>query len=499
MKRRDFLKTIGVAAFSGSLIESKAKANDNEKITVKKIPGFKKSKKKINAKDSRPNILLITADQQDLISLGCYGSKQVKTPNIDKLAREGVLFQNAFAQGAVCMPSRCCIATGLYANRHGVTYMDPVIDDTPVLDDCEVTFWQCLQNAGYYTAAFGKIHVHPEKGWDEKKTTGGKGGRWLQSAGSPLGLGPMGRDYAAWLEERHPGAYEQIYADRRNTPDYFKTGVVKNPLPLEKTIDFWTAQNTIDFIERSENKPFFVQCGFCNPHGPMDPPKPYDTMYDPDKIEIPENYFKTIDGGVKPRITSSNDEKKWRTYHAQYLGLITLVDDQIGRIINALESKDLLKNTIIIYTVDHGDIGKSTLIDNAIHMPLIIAGPTISARKFDNIVETFDIAPTILDYAGASIPDAMDAVSLRKLIQGDTLSKNCAVSMHTMKDRSKKGVCIRTQRYKYIHWDGNEVDTPEAFYDMKKDPYESKNLINDSAYTKEISFHKMLLIDQLNS
>lgn len=500
MERRDFLKTAGAVAVSASasLVPGISKASAGNNSIDEKSPAHRDSKQIGVSKDCRPNILLITADQQDLGSLGIYGNKHVKTPNLDKLAQKGILFQNAFVQGAVCMPSRACIATGLYSHRNGVSYMDSIIDDSPSIAQGQVTFWERLQTAGYHTAAFGKIHVHPEKGWSEKKTTGGKGGRWIKSAGSPLGLGPMGRDYAAWLEERHPGAYEQIYTARRNTPNFLKTGISENPLSLEEYIDYWIAQNTIDCIERSHSKPFFIQCGFCSPHAPIDPPKPYDTMYDPDKINLPQDYYLRMDGGGKPRMETEN-KNSWPKYYAQHLGLITLVDDQIGRIVKALENKGLLENTIIIYTVDHGDIGKGSFVETAMHMPLIITGPKLKKRKVDEVTEIFDIAPTILDYTCSDIPESMDAKSLRPVLEGGSAIKDHAVCMHTSNDRSKKGICVRTQRYKYVRWKGDGVKVPEAFYDLKKDPYERNNLISNSAYAGEISNHKLLLIDRLNN
>jgi hypothetical protein len=130
----------------------------------------------------------------------------------------------------------------------------------------------------------------PERGFHEQLVTGGKGARWRNSAGLPIGIGPLGRDYAAWLEERHPGAYEAIY-ERRRQPDYAKWGTaVPFPLPLEEYVDYWTGENTLEFLRRAHDRPFFVWCGFCGPHPPLDPPAPYDTMYPEDDVELPSNY-----------------------------------------------------------------------------------------------------------------------------------------------------------------------------------------------------------------
>jgi len=241
------------------------------------------------AKDGRPNIVLITADQQRYDTLGAGGSQVARTPHLDALAERGVVFRHAYVQSPICIPSRACIQTGRYPHQHGVDYMETVIDDTPGLPAWETTFMERLQVAGYHTVAFGKIHMMPEKGFHEMKVTGGKGQRWTRSAGLPIGLGPLGRDYAAWLEERHPGGYEAIYQQRRQ-PEYkaYRTAIT-NVLPLEEYVDYWIAENTTEFIERDHEKPFFVWCGFCGPHGPIDPPQPYDTLYEIDEVVLPPN------------------------------------------------------------------------------------------------------------------------------------------------------------------------------------------------------------------
>jgi len=147
--------------------------------------------------ESRPNIILITTDQQRYDTLGINGSHPlVSTPHIDALAGPGVHFTNAYSQNTVCVPSRACLQTGRYTHQHGVTYMENVVDDTPGLPDWELTFMEHLQAHGYHTGATGKIHMYPAKGFDWQRLCGGKGQRWLVSEGSPLGPGPLGPVYA---------------------------------------------------------------------------------------------------------------------------------------------------------------------------------------------------------------------------------------------------------------------------------------------------------------
>ena len=130
----------------------------------------------------RPNVLLITTDQQRYDTMGLSGVSHARTPNLDALAGRGAFFRNAFAQNPICIPSRACLMTGRYIHQHGVDYMESVIDDTPGLPVWELAIQERLQHAGYRTGAFGKIHMMPERGFHEQLITGGKGARWTKSA-----------------------------------------------------------------------------------------------------------------------------------------------------------------------------------------------------------------------------------------------------------------------------------------------------------------------------
>lgn len=451
--------------------------------------------------DSRPNVLLITTDQQRYDAVGLSGLAQARTPNLDALAGRGAFFRNAFCQNPICIPSRACLMTGRYIHQHGVDYMEPVIDDTPGLPVWEPAIQERLQQAGYRTAAFGKIHMMPERGFHEQLVTGGKGARWRKSAGLPIGLGPLGRDYAAWLEERHPGGYEAIY-ERRRQPDYGKWATsVPFPLPLEEYVDYWTAQNTIDFLQRDHDQPFFVWCGFCGPHPPCDPPAPYDTMYSEDQVELPANYGVREDGS--PRETTPEQDAVARRFCAYYWGLVTLIDDQIGRFVDVMRERDLTRNTLVIFTSDHGEMmfefgrtGKSRFYECVIRMPLIVVPPggLADGRSVDGLVETFDIAPTVLDYCAAAIPEDMSASSLRPLVETGGPGKEMILSEFTHGKRTARGTCVRTERYKYCYWGQGE---PDQFFDLQEDPLERCNAVADPQYRDEVARHRLLMLDRL--
>ena len=148
-----------------------------------------------------------------------------------------------------------------------------------------------LQGAGYRTAAFGKIHMMPPRGLDEMALTMGKGARWTVASGSPLGPSQLGPVYAAWLERKRPGAYEEIYAQRREPEYREQAGAVVNCLAADEYVDYWIGENTWKYLERladTPERPFFAWCGFCGPHPPFDPPEPYASMYPIDEMPVPE-------------------------------------------------------------------------------------------------------------------------------------------------------------------------------------------------------------------
>lgn len=462
--------------------------------------------------NSRPNILLITTDQQRTDTLGCYGSVQVPSPHIDALAGRGVLFERAYTPCPVCIPARCSWMTGKYPHQHGIARMEDAIDDTPLLPDHLMTVPQHLQTAGYYTAAFGKTHVWPERGYHEKKTTGGKGARWTKSAGLEIGLGPLGRDYAAWLEARHPGAYEKIY-EQRSRPEYEKNRTaIDNVLPLEEYVDYWIAQNTIDFIQRragergghggrGEGRPWFAWCGFCSPHDPMDPPEPYCRMFDPEKVVLPPNYGINID--ASPRATTAEQDKLARWHIAHYWGLCALIDDQVGRVVKALDESGQGKDTLIIFTSDHGEmlwdrgrLAKAWFYDPIIRVPLIVVPPGGErGRRMGGIVEAFDVAPTMMDYAGAGMSAGAAATTLRGVVEGGSQTREFAMSEFTASDKSFRTVCTVTERFKYIWTSGVRT---EEFFDLVKDPLERRNVLNDPAYAAEVAKLRKMMIGRLS-
>ena len=264
----------------------------------------------------RPNILLVTTDQQRYDTLGVTGNPHVRTPHLDQLAARGTLFRHGYIQNPVCMPSRACMQTGRYAHQHGMEHMESVIGTTPGLPPWETTFMERLQASGYATAAFGKVHMLPPKGFDETALTMGKGSRWTVAEGSPFGPSQLGPVYAEWLERKRPGAYESIYEQRRRPEYRQQSTAIVNTLAADEYVDYWIGENTWRYLERPDTgtpeRPFFLWCGFCGPHGPFDPPEPYASMYEQDAIAIPPLLHTPANRMSPPVVGRSRFERRGR-------------------------------------------------------------------------------------------------------------------------------------------------------------------------------------------
>jgi arylsulfatase A-like enzyme len=455
-----------------------------------------------------PNILLITTDQQRYDTLGITGNPVVRTPNLDALARRGTLFRRGYIQNPVCVPSRACIETGRYVHQHGVEYMRNEVGETPGLPPWETTVMDRLRDAGYHTAAFGKIHMLPPRGFDEMDLTMGKGARWTVSSGSPLGPSQLGPNYASWLEKRRPGGYEEIYAQRR-LPEYREQATAQvNVLAADECVDYWIAENTWNYLDREHDQPFFLWCGFCGPHGPFDPPEPYASMYPQDEIPLPALLKKRQSGVASDNRESRFDlpggEDLMRKIIAYYWGMVSYVDDLIGRIADVMTKRGLWEDTLVIFTTDHGEMlgdfgrmGKGTMIESVIRVPYIMVPPAAAGgRAVDDLVEHVDIVPTIMDYAGLPAAEELLGQSLRPYLEEGTVARGrreAVLCEYTANDRQHRSKCLRSDRYKYVF----HSDAPAEFYDLDDDPDELVNVADEPRYALEVRRHAEMLLGRL--
>jgi arylsulfatase A-like enzyme len=472
----------------------------------------------MTASPRQPNVLLITTDQQRYDALS-VNNPLVQTPNLNRLAGMGTTFCHGYVQNPVCIPSRACIQTGRYVHQHGVDHMVEAIGDTPGLPPWETTFMERLQQADYATAAFGKIHMLPPKGLDELGLTMGKGARWTVAEGSPLGPSQLGPVYGEWLERKHPGATEALYAQRRQEEYRGQATAIVNVLPADEYVDYWIAEQTWDYLERSHERPFFAWCGFCGPHPPYDPPESYASRYRPNDVPLPRLLHarqQGVDGGDRPsRFDRPDGEALIRKITAYYWAMTTFIDDMVGRIMETLTRRGLWDNTLVIFTSDHGDmlgdfgkLGKENFTEPVVRVPYLLVPPgsvpsnggAPEQRHYDGLVEHMDLAPTMLDYAGIPQPPSLPGVSLRPILEAVDLTdpalggKEAILCEYVPKHQRWRSMCLRTDRYKYVF---SGAGRPVEFYDLQADPNELTNVASDPAYRQEVVRHAELLLDRL--
>lgn len=351
---------------------------------------------------SQPNIVVLIADDHRHDCLSGIGHSQVRTPNMDRLASDGTQFTQAYLQGstsgAVCMPSRAMLMTGaglfhVFAPGQSDPSYYPIRDELPLLPEL-------LGRSGYQTHGIGKWHNGREA------FARGFGG------GARIMFGGMSDHDAVPVHDFDPsGAYppEDGYE-----ADGFSS-------------EIW-ADSAVDFIEqRDRERPFFLYVAFTAPHDPRTPPDHWREQYPPDEIELPPNYmtehpFDTGMLAIRDEVLADHPRREWevRRHIAEYYGMISHLDECIGRILDALDRESLTEDTIVVYTADHGLsvgqhglLGKQNLYDHSARIPLIARGPGIGrGRSCESLCYQHDLNPTLLEMAGLDAPDG-DFKSLR--------------------------------------------------------------------------------------
>jgi arylsulfatase A-like enzyme len=466
---------------------------------------------------SRPNIIFIMADDHAAHAISAYDSKINKTPNLDRLAKEGMRLDNCFCVNSICAPSRACILTGKYSHINGVTVFNR-------FDGSQPTVAKMLQAAGYHTGMIGKWHLVSD---------------------------PTGFDY--WNILPGQGLY--------HNPDFIEMGTRKKVQGYATDIitDF-----AIDFLKnRPKDKPFFLMCHHKAPHRPWQPDDKHAHMYDdvdiPEPVTFNDDYKTRSDAaaeatmridrnltrndlkvppppdlkgkdltqwqqkvdmemevtvhGEKKTLTGQ-DLKKWKyqKYIKDYLRCIASVDDNVGRLLDYLDQSGLKDNTIVIYTSDQGFFlgdhdwfDKRFMYEESLRMPFLIRYPgKIKAGSVNkDMVLNVDFAPMFLEYAGAPIPDEIQGRSFVPLLSGkhpkDWRSTMYYRYYHYPGDHQvQQHYGVRNDRYKLIYF--HRINQWEL-YDLKKDPHELNNVYSEPSYAgtvKELKSEMERLRKQLN-
>lgn len=415
------------------------------------------------------NVLILHTDEHTHSLLGCMEHKTVRTPNIDALARDGSLFTNAYSCSGVCVPSRAALLTGRYTVSHGVTM------NSNRMPPSERTMGKVFAEHGYDTGYFGKTHFGGNdadmagEGWGESFTWHGQYNEYLRDHG-------VDAHYPEGLEIRRPDIrFWNVGTSRIPSAHYFENAIT---------------DHAIQFIRGHRDRGFLCFVGFLAPHGPFSPPAPYDAMYDPDEVELLPRH----EGELRDKhphfvkwVTQNQKyltEEELRIFMATVYGLITLVDDNVGRLVNALKDAGLYDQTLIHFTADHGDfgsqygiIGKSwCMIDNIMRIPFIVRHPDHpSPKTLDALVQNVDVLPTLLEYAGIPVPHKVQGVSVAPLLAGHQETVRQAAFGYDQAEYSgghSYQSMIRTGPWKLVQ----PGCTPAELYHMDDDPWETTNL-----------------------
>ena len=449
---------------------------------------------------SRPNILLISSDQHNAEILGCMGNPVVQTPHLDGLAAEGTVFRQAFTPLPICTPARTSIFTGLTCKHHGVYHNINMNcqPGKPCLGPEFVAFPERLAEAGYDTAFFGKLHTRHEC----DRNFGLRTARLVEGKCHFVPSPDDQDEYRRTLAER--GYPPDVWKVWENDPSYAVNNYATSPLPNADYIDTFIADMAIDHLRGVEG-PFFAWVSFCTPHNPWDPPRPYDTMYDPADVPMPHRKVGELEtkhprwvdrvartiaseparsmdpelpGGIA-NAYARFPEAKTRRMLAAYYGQVSHLDAQVGRVLDALKARGLYDDTLVLFLSDHGDYcgnhwafyKYAALYDALIRVPLIVRWPGAAGGHCDELVSLIDVAPTILDAAGVGGP-AVDGASLRPLCAGDEAAWRDELFVET-----GATTAILTPDWKLFVW----RDGFEELYDRRTDPHDLDNRAGDPA------------------
>lgn len=426
---------------------------------------------------AKPNILLISID--DLNDwVGCMGGHpQAKTPNIDRLAKRGVLFTNAHCQSPVCNPSRASMMSGLYPETTGVYFLDPPPSESPVM--MKQTFMpQRFENEGYFVSGAGKLFHNGER---QNET-------YIPNYGGGFGhFGPMPKEkisafpgHPLWDWGAFPERNEQM-------PDH--------------KIASWVQGR----LKEDRDRPLWLGVGFYRPHVPQFAPQEWFDLYPLETLQLPAVVESDLDDlsdyavnltrleHVSPTMEWVEENQQWKPLVQSYLACVSFVDHQVGRVLDALDASSYARSTIVVLYTDHGfhlgekeRFAKRSIWQDGAGTPLIMAGPGIPKGKTcDKPVQLLDIYPTLLDLAGLEANPKHEGHSLRPLLE----NHQAEWPYFARSSFGPGNVAIVSEGYRYIHYN----DGSEELYDRKADPHEWHNLARNPEKQEVLKRHRASL------
>ena len=431
-------------------------------------------------KTQKPNLLFIMADQYRWDYLGAQGADYVRTPNLDSIAQRGVRFTQCTTNCPICAPARIGLATGLQPTRLGA------LDNQSFLPRSVTTYYQRLRDHGYRVGCVGKLDLaKPDSyngrwgdrpcvygwGFTHPEETEGK----MHAGMSPAPRGP----YGYWLEQM--GLYETFHQDylKRKAKDWIKDASHDSMLPTEAFEDIYIGRHAAEWLEQvPDDFPWHYFVSFAGPHDPFDPPTEYADRYR--NAPMPPAIQDSLKGkpGYAQKRNLGLTSSEVSVTRRQYCAAIEAIDDSVGWMLNALEHRNMLENTVIVFSSDHGEMlgdhgmyTKSVPYEASIRIPLLIAAPGFEGESVsDALVELIDINPTLCELAGLPTQENIDARSLVPILQ-EQVSETRTETVSAMRNFR----CLRTHRFKYIE-NYNDID---ELYDLDADPDELTNIAGE--------------------
>jgi len=424
----------------------------------------------------RPNILFLLADDQRPDTISALGNDRIETPHLDALARQGLVFTRATCSYPICVISRAEMLSGQHGWENGVDGM------TGRRFHEDVVFWgDALQQGGYRTWTIGKWHVSgrpAQRGYsDVKGLFSSGGGRWWKDGQTDWKGFPI-TGYRGWVFQS---------GDRR-------TKFPERGVGLTPDIDAQFADAAIEVIEQSRgsDRPWFLHVNFTGPHDPLFVPPGLEGKYQAEDMEVPENFLPrhpfdhgNFDGRDEELLHWPRTKSAVRDLLRVYYSVIDHLDQQVGRILEALERTGQRENTYVIYSSDHGMAvgshglrGKQNMYEHTINVPFIVAGPGIEAgSRTPAQIYLRDLYPTTCELAGVPVPDSVTATSFAPVLRGERDDHHDTIFGY-FRDSQRM---IRTDRWKYIEYP--QVDEVQLF-DLAEDPFELRDLAEDPEFAE---------------
>ena len=451
----------------------------------------------------RPNIILIITDQQRYDTISALGFDHCITPNLDKLVAGGTTFEQCHVTAASCAPARASLFTGYYPHSTGILKN---------ADDWTRSWVEVLANGGYHCTNIGKMHTWPFTtpcGFNERHVVENKD-RFLEGA-------EFTDEWESYMQNE--GIEKQRRELYRKRDDYKQSlGAFAWEQAEDSHSDFFTGNKAIEWLNNySNDQPFFLEIGFPGPHPPYDPVPSYLELYNEIDIPIAKVLESDLEGqpnalkalrqhnvdidhdSIVHQLDPSDEARLRQRKH--YLANVTMIDHALGKITKCLEKNNLSKNTVVIFTSDHGDCltdhghsQKWTMFEQITRVPLIFSGPSIKQNtRVSELVQWMDIGPTILDLAGCESPK-MEAISMLPALQGGHWQGRDYLFCEQVGDMVLTEVkfmsMIRSKKWKLVHY----LDSEEGqLYNLTDDPAENENLWNHEMHQSQ----KELLLSEL--